>query len=684
MAAVQATTRTSAEAVLSEVAILEATLREAAAERRTTTCPTCYHPRGADLQMTASSELHLRQPSEQLDAAIADYGVRMRSWVDQQVDARISQVLRGVVEGELLAARHEAAGAMATVERLEGEVCAAAEAQSKLLGVVEGMSEEVTRLKAAVSACQLGAQLNTAVSGATSVRAEALATFEKKVMLTVEELRQKVVAFEQERQQNNPHTRLEKQEADLQELRRQNGHHERCLTELQRLGAAQENSRALKLRGLEEQEEEEQAKQRERLARQLEAKFAACRAELHAEVTEEIRGAKLTRKAEERLDLMLDGLRSEVAAAASLRADLEERLEVGKEEIREHIFAELRTQVDSLVIDELKGHVDMSQGRLSEDLAAAQNRLFADLRAETTAAFRSEAAAVAALDEQLWLTDQRLGQRIDEIAHLHLRDRVASAERRCRDVSAVCANALAGSGSSHTRVIEEHQQRVLMGPSTDGGSSNASPRGPATAAGGGAAVSSAVVEGVSSWWRRSSNELGSSGVAAQKASAISEAAAERARLAAAAVSSASAGGSSLRTLTEGAALTAEASFCEPIAVTHHAAASAGTSSARTVRDVQVHQGSRSSTLSTNFGLSLGLGVGGGAVGGAVATEAGGDAAAAVEGASTHGSGGGNPSSPSFGASRGGGGGGSAVPGALASWLLTGSSVAATSPTTMSQ
>merc|ERR1719424_101022 len=59
------------------------------------------------------------------------------------------------------------------------------------------------------------------------------------------------------------------------------------------------------------------------------------------------------------------------------------------------------------------------EGKVREDLLKQQQRLIAELRAETNTAFRSEAAAVAALDEQLWLTDQRLGQRLDELARAH-------------------------------------------------------------------------------------------------------------------------------------------------------------------------------------------------------------------------------------------------------------------------
>merc|ERR1712083_655553 len=56
----------------------------------------------------------------------------------------------------------------------------------------------------------------------------------------------------------------------------------------------------------------------------------------------------------------------------------------------------------------------------------------AEMRAETAIMLRNEASAVAVLDEQLWLTDQRLGQRIDDIAQVHLKDRLLSVDRERR------------------------------------------------------------------------------------------------------------------------------------------------------------------------------------------------------------------------------------------------------------
>merc|ERR1712087_665493 len=56
---------------------------------------------------------------------------------------------------------------------------------------------------------------------------------------------------------------------------------------------------------------------------------------------------------------------------------------------------------------------------MEDELTSLHRRSASELRVEVRTAIRNEAAAVAALDEQLWLTDQRLGSRIDELMHVH-------------------------------------------------------------------------------------------------------------------------------------------------------------------------------------------------------------------------------------------------------------------------
>ncbi|CAJ1447426.1 unnamed protein product [Effrenium voratum] len=64
-----------------------------------------------------------------------------------QVDARLGQLLPSLLEGELESFRSEFAAQEVVSSRLEGELQAVADAQAKLLQVVEGMSRELSRFK---------------------------------------------------------------------------------------------------------------------------------------------------------------------------------------------------------------------------------------------------------------------------------------------------------------------------------------------------------------------------------------------------------------------------------------------------------------------------------------------------------------------------------------------------------
>mmetsp|Transcript_54488 Transcript_54488/g.129898 ORF Transcript_54488/g.129898 Transcript_54488/m.129898 type:complete len:449 (-) Transcript_54488:177-1523(-) len=224
------------------------------------------------------------------DTAVAIYGVQLRAWIDMQVDARIQQTLAGLVEGELISSRQESTTALATSGRLEREVRSSTDAQAKMLVVVEGIAEEMARLKAAVTACQLGTQLNAVRSNSSW-----------------------------------DEMRIARHEAALDELRK----------DVQRL-----------------QDEVQRNQQR-----------------FSAELSEAL-GVFATKRE-------VDGLFQTVQ---QLEAKIPAALREFKQEITE-------------------------------------------LRAEMTAAFQREAAAVVALDEQVWLTDQRLGQRIDELMQIHVRER---------------------------------------------------------------------------------------------------------------------------------------------------------------------------------------------------------------------------------------------------------------------
>merc|ERR1712087_211405 len=118
---------------------------------------------------------------------------------------------------------------------------------------------------------------------------------------------------------------------------------------------------------------------------------------LASEIAEDIRAAGRAgaEQAEERFARRLDAVRNEetMLCKHSARADCEE----------------IRSQVRA------------AEAALRQEVASVRQALSGEL----ASAMRNEAAAVAALDEQLWLTDQRLGQRIDELARVQ-RERYVS------------------------------------------------------------------------------------------------------------------------------------------------------------------------------------------------------------------------------------------------------------------
>merc|ERR1711957_979776 len=131
----------------------------------------------------------------------------------------------------------------------------------------------------------------------------------------------------------------------------------------------------------------------------------------------------------------------------------------------------------SELFEELKSYVYERQSQLEigldtrlEDCLVVveqqlQRRIVAELRLETAAALRSEASAVAALDEQLWLTDQRLGQRIDEPAHFHLQERRAVATKEAMKggtTSALLLRASEMTARRQTQLIEESGSNSLL------------------------------------------------------------------------------------------------------------------------------------------------------------------------------------------------------------------------------
>jgi len=322
-----------------------------------------------------------------------------------------------------------------------------AAAQAKLLAVVEGISEELARLKAEV-------QLQvTALAGGASTSAvanEQALMHVSSLRDDIDELKRGLVKCEHQQGQNTDafNTALSRHDRALQV---QAGEQREALAaETRRINEEVQSLRRqqLDVRELIAEDRRQTVENIERdlapllahadVVAHIESRFAAAERTLgdlegHVEarleaLQREFAQAvaacsefRLVEQVEAKIEARLKGLRLE-DQLTGLRADLEER-----------IFGQLKIQLDACRLEcqeGARGQLEDLRLRLSEHVHAAQALLVKELRAETLAALNREAASIAALDEQLWITDQRLGQRIDELAHLHLRERVALAERQ--------------------------------------------------------------------------------------------------------------------------------------------------------------------------------------------------------------------------------------------------------------
>jgi hypothetical protein len=327
-----------------------------------------------------------------VDDAMAAYSVQLRAWVDLQVDARFNNLIHGTVEPELVAARSASAAAIATCERLEGQLGEAciqqslvADGQAQLLTLVEGISDETERIKAAVLACQAAvAQATVQASAAQTAAAAASsgspndAASHSEALQCVERALTTAGAVE---------ARLERHESELRNVLQLQARNDQRIQDL----AAARDIQDAQLRDVVAKRrlgEEEELELRDKFAKLLESRFAAWRGDLASEIAEDIRAAGRAggEQAEERFARKLEAIRNEEAMLCKHTARSE------SEEIRSQVRA--------------------SETMLRQEVASARQALTAEL----ASAMRSEAAAIAALDEQLWLTDQRLGQRVDELA----------------------------------------------------------------------------------------------------------------------------------------------------------------------------------------------------------------------------------------------------------------------------
>jgi hypothetical protein len=129
---------------------------------------------------------------------------------------------------------------------------------------------------------------------------------------------------------------------------------------------------------------------------QLEARFLSQRTELLAQMSEMISSAGLARKEDE---WRLEELHNRVSGSSSLR----EELNAVSMELRTAASsskAELEVRIGEMRL-ELRGQIEEHQSSFRSELLELQQRLLGILRMEMTQAFRNEAAAVTAFDQQL-------------------------------------------------------------------------------------------------------------------------------------------------------------------------------------------------------------------------------------------------------------------------------------------
>lgn len=180
----------------------------------------------------------------------------------------------------------------------------------------------------------------------------------------------------------------------------------------------------------------------QRFEQKLEYRFGNLRAEVlrEARSTEQLRDESVAALEELRRECIqqraeIEGkcerLRVELTTQVATRDSFEFRLRETQEESRkasEAAGAALREEVASLE-RRTSLEVDARANGLRDELSATSRRLGAELRGELKATVKQEQTTIAALDEQLWLTDQRLGQRIDEIVQQSShRERISAAQ----------------------------------------------------------------------------------------------------------------------------------------------------------------------------------------------------------------------------------------------------------------
>eukprot|EP00931_Biecheleriopsis_adriatica_P118880 TRINITY_DN9418_c0_g1_i2.p1 TRINITY_DN9418_c0_g1~~TRINITY_DN9418_c0_g1_i2.p1 ORF type:complete len:709 (-),score=162.40 TRINITY_DN9418_c0_g1_i2:29-2113(-) len=125
------------------------------------------------------------------------------------------------------------------------------------------------------------------------------------------------------------------------------------------------------------------------------------------------------------MDSQMERLRIEQTTVAATRESFEFRVRENSEELKRCVESLQRDL--SALSHRHSTESESLRSSMREELQSLTRKLGSELRADSRALFKQEQNAIAALDEQLWLTDQRLGQRIDEILQASVRhDRISA------------------------------------------------------------------------------------------------------------------------------------------------------------------------------------------------------------------------------------------------------------------
>jgi len=421
--------------------------------------------------------LHTREQStrgpERTDKATYEPdcpGPWLRTWVEFQVDARINQALRDLATGELF----HGDGRESIGSTLDSEVRTVAEAHDRLCVVVEGLSRELQRASLAAAAPAERAleasvaEMDRTVKSATAsmefmqVALQDVAAKQESTLVDVLRIRSEVTLHEgtlaqlerfhgesmAEQREGQQEMALVRQELgfmreEVSTLGKVTEQLELHFSEWRDKALVHSEDKHDRVLAIEELRND-LASAHDRLEQTLTAdqqetqrKLELWQTELEKSLERELH--QLMTRSEFKQNIQ--DFMSELAEATVTHADLEHHLSQeqhrldGRVVLREDFERQLSSlrqelggakeqsgqeQTADRVEDLQRGlekRLEVWQVALEQELSNMNRRAASEIRAETRKALHAEAAAVAALDEQLWLTDKKLSRRIEEVVH---------------------------------------------------------------------------------------------------------------------------------------------------------------------------------------------------------------------------------------------------------------------------